>query len=82
MSEIELTVRDGELVAQMIPKGGFPKRDTPPGPPPPPTRVGVCADDRVVALDPPYKGARGEFLRDGAGAITWLRFGGRIARRL
>ncbi|HEX5506362.1 MAG TPA: serine hydrolase domain-containing protein [Thermomicrobiales bacterium] len=81
MTEIELTVRDDELVLQVSPKGGFPKRDTPPGPPPPPTRLGVCADDRVVALDPPYKGARGEFLRDDAGAITWLRFGGRIARR-
>lgn len=81
LSDIELTVRDGDLVAQMIPRGGFPKKDSPAGPTPPPARVGVCADDRVVALDPPYKGARGEFLRDAEGNITWLRFGGRIARR-
>jgi hypothetical protein len=34
----------------------------------------------VVALDEPYKGAIGEFIREDDGQISWFRFGGRIAR--
>ncbi|HEX5506361.1 MAG TPA: serine hydrolase domain-containing protein [Thermomicrobiales bacterium] len=81
MSELELTLRDGELIVQMTPLGGFPKKDSPPGPTPPPTRAALYAEDAIIALDPPLKGARGEFLRDDAGNIAWLRLGGRIARR-
>jgi hypothetical protein len=29
----------------------------------------------------PFRDARGEFLRDAAGSLAWLRFGGRIHRR-
>ncbi len=81
LMELELTVQGDGLVAQMIPQGGFPKRDSPAGPKPPPTRLALGAEDAVIALDPPFKDARGEFLRDEQGALTWLRFGGRMARR-
>lgn len=54
--------------------------------PPPPhvTRLGFRGDvaDAVVALDRPYAGDRGEFLRGDTGEIEWFRWDGRIARRL
>lgn len=81
MTDIELAVKDGALSLQAIPKGGFPDKDTPPRPAPPPTRLSLCDDDLVVALDPPFKEAQGEFIRDADGAIAWIRFGGRIAKR-
>ncbi len=80
-SSIELTLHDTGLVAQVTDKGGFPTSDSPPRPKPPPTRVVFYADDRILALDPPLKGGRGEFLRDSAGHIVWLRWGGRLAAR-
>jgi CubicO group peptidase (beta-lactamase class C family) len=45
------------------------------------TRLAFRDPDRVVALDAPYKGNRGEFIRDDTGTIEWLRWDGRIARR-
>jgi CubicO group peptidase (beta-lactamase class C family) len=82
LTVLELEVRDGELWLQVIPQGGFPNKDSKPaGPPPPPVRLATSAGDLLVALDPPFRHARGEFLRDPGGAITWLRFGSRIARR-
>lgn len=81
LSDAELSMRDGALVLQVIPKGGFPTRESPPGPTPPPVRLALLDEDRVVALDPPMKDSRGEFLRDGDGKIAWFRFGGRIAAR-
>jgi CubicO group peptidase (beta-lactamase class C family) len=82
LTSYDLEVRDGELWTQATPKGGFPYKDSKPtGPPPPPFRIAICADDMFVALDPPFKGGRGEFLRDPAGAIAWMRLGVRIAKR-
>jgi CubicO group peptidase (beta-lactamase class C family) len=81
LTEFDVTVRDGGLVLQAIPQGGFPDKSATPPPPPPPTRLAIAADETIIALDPPFKDARGEFLRAGDGALGWLRFGGRIARR-
>lgn len=66
------------LVLQVVPKGGFPRADSPPGPTPPPVRLGFCGDDQIVGLDEPMRGNRGEFLRDAAGRLQWLRIGGRL----
>ncbi|MFN8511662.1 MAG: serine hydrolase domain-containing protein [Thermomicrobiales bacterium] len=82
LSSYDLEVRDGELWAQATSKGGFPLKDSKPaGPPAPPFRIAICADDMYVALDPPFKGGRGEFLRDEDGSIAWMRLGVRIAKR-
>jgi hypothetical protein len=80
--DVDIALRDGALILQLTPQGGFPKKDSPPGPTPPPTRLALCGEDTIVALDPPFKGTRGEFLRDANGEIAWLRMGGRIARRM
>jgi CubicO group peptidase (beta-lactamase class C family) len=50
--------------------------------PPTPTRLVFRDADRVQALDPPFTGHRGEFVRDADGAVAWLRWDGRLARRL
>jgi CubicO group peptidase (beta-lactamase class C family) len=77
----ELYLQDGVLMLQSIPKGGFPTPETPPhGEPPPPTRLAFWDADKIIALDDPFRGSRGEFLRDAAGAIAWFRFGSRVHR--
>ena len=81
LSDIDLSVEVDTLVLQATPRSGFPMRDSEPGEPPPPTRLSLREDERVIGLDAPYKGSRGKFLRDASGAIEWLRFGGRIAKR-
>ncbi len=82
MSDIELKMREGGIVVEMTPKGGFPKRDSPALPAPPPMRAALCGDDSLVILDEPAKDTRGEFLRGPDGAIRWLRIGGRVCARV
>jgi CubicO group peptidase (beta-lactamase class C family) len=83
LDDIELTLApDGALVAQVTPKGGFPTRESPAGPKPPPTRVAFVGVDHAVTLDPPMKDQHAEFLRGDSGAIEWARVGARIHRRL
>jgi hypothetical protein len=81
MNDLDLYLENGALMAQMTPHGGFPKPDSTPGPTPPPTRLSLREGEQVVALDPPFTGGRGEFLRGKDGSIEWLRIGGRICRR-
>jgi CubicO group peptidase (beta-lactamase class C family) len=50
--------------------------------PPVPTRLAFRDEDRVVALDMPWEGHRGEFVRGDDGAIEWFRWDGRISRRV
>ena len=80
LSDIELVLEGGSLVLRQIPRGGFPRKDSPPRPAPPPSRLGFYGPDRLIALDLPLKGSRGEFLRGPDGSIAWLRFGGRLFR--
>ncbi len=82
LNDIDLYLQDGSLMLQSTPKGGFPMPDSKPGPVPGPTRLSIREEEQVLGLDSPFKGSRGEFLRGDGGEIQWLRFGGRIARRL
>jgi len=68
-------------MVEVVPKGGFPEPNSPPRPGPPPSRLAFAKQDEVIALDPPLKGSRGDFLRGPNGAITWYRSGGRLHRR-
>lgn len=80
-SRLELAVESGRLRVQLTPKGGFPTKDSPPEPAPPPVLAALCGPDQLIVLDEPLAGARGEFLRDAAGRIVWLRIGGRVHAR-
>jgi CubicO group peptidase (beta-lactamase class C family) len=81
MNDAAIELRDGALILQITPKGGFPMRDSPPGPTPPPVRLAPCAADQVIALDAPFTDMRGEFLHNPDGSIAWFRFGGRVLAR-
>jgi CubicO group peptidase (beta-lactamase class C family) len=73
-SDIDVSAGDGHLILRHHLKGGFPAKDVPPPPAPPPMRAGFTAADRWVVLDGPAKGAKGEFLRGPDGRIAWLRW--------
>ena len=79
-ADIELGVLGGRLVEQMIIKQGFPTRDQPPGPPPPPTVLGLCGKDTLLVLEGPGKGTRADIVRRDDGSVGWLRMG-RLYRR-
>jgi CubicO group peptidase (beta-lactamase class C family) len=81
LDDIALTPSAGALTMHYTPKGGFPKKDSPAPPAPPPMRLALCEGDRAVVLDGPMRDTFGEFLRDSDGTIVWLRFGGRIHAR-
>lgn len=81
LTDVELALAGDELVMTMIPKGGFPKTDSPPRPAPPPARLGFYDQDRALVLDTYQRGTRVEFVRDAGGAIAWLRSGVRLHAR-
>jgi hypothetical protein len=81
LTNYELTVEDGRLVAQMTYRGGFPKPDSPPLPAPPPTPLAFYGDDLVFVTEGRFKGAKGRFLRDADGRVAWLRAGARLHAR-
>ncbi|MBM4417120.1 MAG: beta-lactamase family protein [Chloroflexi bacterium] len=81
LDDVRLDLVAGELVLSVA------RRErlfgiTPDAPMSAPTRLVFRAPDRVVGRDEPFKGARGEFLRDARGEITWFRWGGRIHARV
>jgi CubicO group peptidase (beta-lactamase class C family) len=80
IDDVTLSVRDGSLALEQTRRMDL-MAARPVIPPPPPVRLGFVGPDSVVGLDPPYEGARGEFLRAPDGSIEWLRWGGRIHRR-
>ena len=80
LERCELYLQDGALWLKSIPHGGFPTPDSPPGEPPPPTRLAFWAEDKIIGLNDPFKGARGEFLRAADGSIAWFRIGSRVHR--
>lgn len=82
LAEVEVVVRDTRLVALV----GTPERAkwdaADPSEPPVPTRLAFRdREGRVEALDMPWQGHRGEFLRAPDGSVEWFRWDGRIARR-
>jgi CubicO group peptidase (beta-lactamase class C family) len=75
---VDLKVQHGELVAQVTYKCGFPTPDAPPPPKVPPVRCAFYKDDRMVVIDAPLQGYRGEFIAATGGGPAWLRFNGRL----
>jgi len=61
--------------------GGFPKKDSPPGPQLPPAQAFFYSPERWYVDEGPLKGTRGHFIRGDDGAVRWLRLGGRLYRR-
>ncbi len=75
--------RDGDVlvVSDATPERGFAERTHRPIPLPPAPLAFVAADAAAV-LEGPRRGERAEFLRGPGGRIEWMRWDGRIARRI
>jgi len=82
LAELEVTVGDGGLVLSVATpaRAQWDRSQEPEAPRS--TRLAFRDPDRVIGLDMPFTGHRGEFLRDPDGHIAWFRWDGRIARRL
>lgn len=73
-TKLDLSLVDGELVMQIT------EQDTPQSPAQV-TRLAFLSEDRVIALDPPFRDVQGTFLRNPDGRIAWFRFFWRIHQR-
>ena len=80
-ADIELTVENGTLLFEGIPKRGFPNASAPVPPPGPKVPFAFFAKDRAIATAGPTKGTRIDFIRKADGSIGWVRGGGRIHRK-
>jgi CubicO group peptidase (beta-lactamase class C family) len=74
LGDLHVTILDAGLTMRGIPLNGDPPGRS--------IRLGSVAPDRFLALDTREVGQRAEFLRDDAGQIGWLRWGGRLHRKL
>ena len=82
LATIEVRVDREALIARdATPERQFAERGHRPLPADP-AQLAFIAPDRAAVLDGPRKGERVEFLRDESGALEWLRWDGRLARRL
>lgn len=80
LSTYDLTLEGDSLQLQSRPEQGSLSEVI--SPEPPPTRLSLTERaDTLKALDAPWRGSLAEFLRNDAGEITWMRFGGRVHRR-
>jgi CubicO group peptidase (beta-lactamase class C family) len=78
LSAFELEAREDSVILREIPRGGFPRPDTPPGPADPPLRALACEGDALIVQDEPRKDAVAEFFRGADGAVRYCRIGGRV----
>ena len=62
--------------------GGFPTKDSPPGPQDPPEDAFFYTPDRWYVAEGQSAGSRGHFIRGEDGAVRWLRIGGRLYPRV
>jgi hypothetical protein len=72
---------DAGLILHVIPKGGFPRRDSPAAPAPPPAPLVFYNDTCAIVPSGPLAGNRVEFGDWAAGRPAWMRFGGRVRLR-
>jgi len=82
MVEMELGMLAGQLVGQIRYTAGFPTKDSPPPPCPPPMSLGLCEPDRLLFLNGRLKGLPVDVVRDADGAVAWLRAGYRMQKRV
>ena len=82
MVDLELGMLAGQLVGQIRYTAGFPTKDSPPPPCPPPMSLGLCEPDRLLFLNGALKGLPVEVVRDADEAVGWLRAGYRLQKRV
>ncbi|MGH9347077.1 MAG: serine hydrolase domain-containing protein [Vicinamibacterales bacterium] len=81
-ADLVITVDNGALHVQSIPKRAFPNASAPVPPPGPKVPFAFYATDRAIATGGPQKGSRIDFIRTTGGRLGWVRAGGRILKRI
>ena len=81
MMDIHLGILGGRLVGQAIYKMGFPDKNLPLPPAPPPFTLDLIEEDRLMVLDGPMKDVKADIIRKPNGSIGWLRIG-RLHRKI
>jgi CubicO group peptidase (beta-lactamase class C family) len=82
LGRVTITPDGGRIRIELEPFGGFPTKDTPPMPAPPPMTAFFYTPDRWIVDGGAYDGVRGHFMRTETGDISWLRLGGRLYKRV
>jgi CubicO group peptidase (beta-lactamase class C family) len=83
VGRITLTPLDGgRMRVETESFGGFPKKDSPPGPQLPPAEAFFYTPERWYIDDGPLKGTRGHLILGEEGSVRWLRVGGRLYPRV
>lgn len=80
LTHLEVSVVENGLLVKTIPQGGFPYKDSPPGPAQPPSTLAFVTEEKLIFVDGPLQGGRAEVIYDTDGSVAWLRVGGRIHR--
>lgn len=73
---------DGRMRVESESLGGFPKKDSPPGPQLPPAEAFFYTPERWYIDEGPLRGTRGHFIHGDDGTVRWLRLGGRLFPRI
>lgn len=82
LSHVDVTIHAGGLIFKVTPQPGFPHKDSPPSPAPPPVPLAFIGDAELIVTDGPMKDGHVDVIRDEAGRVAWLRFSGRVHRRM
>lgn len=82
LGRVTITPDGDDIRIEVEPFGGFPTRDTPAPPAPPPAKAFFYTPERWIITGGPQDGTRGHFIRTETGDIAWLRVGGRLYRRV
>jgi hypothetical protein len=77
-TDLKIELREGNLEGTLTYKGGFPTKETPPRPSPPPMPLAPCEPDRFFVTQGILKDQKIDVFRDDSGDIKWIRFGSRI----
>jgi CubicO group peptidase (beta-lactamase class C family) len=73
--DVHLGILGGRLVGNMSYKMGFPDKDSPPPPAPPPFTLDLIEEDRLMIVDGPLEEVKVDVVRQADGSIGWLRTG-------
>lgn len=80
--DLDLTIENGLLHLGVTFKQSFPNPDTPVLPPLPPAPLEMLAPDCFRIVEGPMKHQLVSVIRQDDGAIGWIRYGGRIHRKV
>lgn len=75
----DLAIEEGNvLIGALSYLQGYPTKDDPKLPNPPPMHIGLTGKHGFVVMDGPMKDVKGTIGRDAAGKVEWIRLGSRI----